>query len=92
MFKDRVLIWILEYIFGGALVLISLVDIVLRVSVQTDAYKWAAHLFVACLGVILISCSSSMRQRIFLARRLDVLTKKLEKLGISESLKKPPDS
>ncbi len=86
MFKDRALIWVLEYVFGGALVLISLADMVFRVSVRTDAHIWAAHLFVVCLGVVLISCSSSMRQRMLLARRIDVLTKQLEKLGIAELL------
>ncbi len=80
MFKDRALIWILEYIVGGALVLISLADMWFRVSVRTDAHIWAAHLFVVCLGVILISCSSSMRQRMLLARRLEKLTKQLDKL------------
>jgi hypothetical protein len=80
MFKDRALIWILEYIFGGALVLISLADMWFRVSVQTDVHIWAAHLFVVCLGVVLISCSSSMRQRMLLGRRIEMLTKRLEKL------------
>ena len=89
MFKDRALIWILEYVFGGALVLIPLADMVFRLSVRTDAHIWAAHLFVVCLGVILISCSSSMRQRMLLARRLYVLTKQLEKLGTADLLKKP---
>jgi len=77
MFKDRTIIWVLEYIFGGTLVLISLADMGFRGSVRTDAHIWAAHLFVICLGVVLISCASSMRQRMLLARRLDMLTKKL---------------
>ena len=81
MFKDRALIWVLEYIFGGALVVVPLADLGLRLSVWADAYTWAAHLFVVCLGVVLISCSSSMRQRMLLARRIDMLTKQLEKLG-----------
>ncbi len=80
MFKDRALIWVLEYIFGGALVVVSLADLGLRLSVRADAHIWAAHLFVVCLGVVLISCSSSMRQRMLLARRIDMLTKQLEKL------------
>jgi len=84
MFKDRALIWVLEYIFGGALVLISLVDMGFRVSVRTDAFIWAAHLFVVCLGVVLISCSSSMRQRMLLGRRLDMLTKQLEKTATAD--------
>jgi len=77
MFKDRVTVWWLEYIFGGSLVLISLADMWFRGSVRTDAYIWAAHLFIVCLGVILISCASSMRQRMLLARRLDMLAKQI---------------
>jgi len=77
MFKDRIVIWVLEYVFGGALVLISLANMIFRGSVLTDAYIWAAHLFIVCLGVILISCASSMRQRMLLAHRIDMLTKQL---------------
>lgn len=83
MFKDRALIWVLEYIVGGALVIISLADMWFRVSVRMDAHLWAAHLFVVCLGVILISCSSSMRQRMLLARRLEKLTKQLDDSSVS---------
>lgn len=83
MFKDRALIWVLEYIVGGALVIISLADMWFRVSVRMDAHLWAAHLFVICLGVILISCSSSMRQRMLLATRLEKLTRQLNDGSVS---------
>jgi len=83
MFKDRVLIWMLEYIFGGTLVLIPLVSLQFRGSTWTDAHIWAAHLFVVCLGVVLISCASSMRQRMLLARRVDRLVKQLASRSLS---------
>jgi hypothetical protein len=75
MFKDGIIIWILEYIFGGLLVFVPLVWLKLRGPTHLNAHLWAVGLFVACLGVILISCASSMRQRLFLARRIDRLAK-----------------
>jgi len=77
MFKDRLVIWMLEYIFGGTLVLIPLASLQFRGYAWTDARIWATHLFVVCLGVILISCASSMRQRMILTRRVDRLVKQL---------------
>ena len=73
MFKDRTIIWVLEYIFGGLLVFVPLVWLKLRGLSRTDAHLWAVGLFVVCLGVILISCASSMRQRLLLAKRIDSL-------------------
>ena len=63
MLNDRMLIWILEYVFGGTLVVVPLTNRVLCPPAWTDAHKWATQLFVVSLGVILISCASSMRQR-----------------------------
>jgi len=83
MFKDRILVWVLEYIFGGTLVLIPLTSLVLCRPAWTDAHIWAAQLFVVCLGVILISCASSMRQRLLLARRVDRLAKQMQKCSAS---------
>jgi len=77
MFRDRTLVWAVEYIFGGTLVLIPLTSLVLCRAAQEDAHFWAAQLFIACLGVILISCASSMRQRMLLARRIDTLAKQI---------------
>lgn len=82
MFKDRTIIWVLEYIFGGLLVFVPLVWLKLRGLTRTDAHLWAVGLFVVCLGVILISCASSMRQRLLLARRIDTLA---EQMADSES-------
>ncbi len=73
MFKDRTIVWVLEYIFGGTLVIVPLAGLVIRRLDWPDAYLWAVQLFVACLGVILISCASSMRQRMLLAKRIDKL-------------------
>ena len=73
MLNDRMLIWILEYVLGGTLVVVTLAPRVLWPPTWTEAHIWAAQLFVASLGVILISCASSMRQRLLLARRIDRL-------------------
>lgn len=75
--KDRTLVWVLEYIFGGALVLLPLVSLVLSRSAWMDAHVWATRLVIACLGVILISCASSMRQRMLLGKRIDTLAKQI---------------
>jgi len=77
MFNDRRLIWILEYVFGGILVLVPLTPRVLHPPAWTEAHIWATQLFVVSLGVILISCASSMRQRLLLARRIDRLAKQV---------------
>jgi len=78
MFKDRMIVWFLEYIFGGTLVIVPLASQLLRRSAWTDAYVWSARLFVACLGVILISCASSMRQRLLLSKRIDELAEQIQ--------------
>ena len=77
MFRDRTLMWVVEYIFGGTLVLVLLTSPVLCRAAWTDAHIWAAQLFVVCLGVILLSCASSMRQRMLLAKRIDTLAKQI---------------
>jgi hypothetical protein len=77
MFKDRPTIWVLEYIIGGMLAFVPLIGLRLWQTDWTDAHAWATCLFVVCLGVTLISCASSMRQRILLARRIDILAKQI---------------
>jgi hypothetical protein len=77
MFKDRTLIWCLEYVFGGMLAVVPLASRYLRPPAWTDAHLWAAQLFVVSLGVVLISCASSMRQRLLLARRIDELARQV---------------
>jgi hypothetical protein len=77
MFKDRAAIWVLEYILGGILAFVPLIGLGLRQTNWTNAHTWATGLFVVCLGVTLISCASSMRQRMLLARRIDILAKQI---------------
>jgi hypothetical protein len=77
MLNDRMIVWFLEYVFGGILVIVPLASQLFRRFAWTDAYVWAAKLFVACLGVILISCASSMRQRLLLAKRIDKLAEQI---------------
>ena len=91
MLKDRVVIWVLEYIFGTALVLVPLAALgfswfawraqppfFAAGNPWIDAHIWAVYLFVVCLGVTLISCASSMRQRMLLARCMDRLIKQMQ--------------
>ena len=85
MFKDRMLIWILEYIVGGTLVLVPLANLAFYEPASADAYNWAAQLFIVCLGVILISCASSMRQRMLLARRIDRMAEEISDNSTSPS-------
>ena len=77
MFKDRAAIWILEYILGGTLAFVPLIGLGLRQTNWTDAHTWATGLFVVCLGVTLLSCASSMRQRMLLAKRIDMLAEQM---------------
>jgi hypothetical protein len=77
MFKDRVVVWVLEYIFGGTLIIIPLMGLIFWEPARIDAKLWAAQLFVICLGVILVSCASSMRQRMLLAKCIDNLAKQI---------------
>jgi hypothetical protein len=78
MFKDRMIVWFLEYVLGGILVIIPLASQLFHRFAWTDAYVWTAKLFTACLGVILISCASSMRQRLLLGKRIDKLAEQVQ--------------
>lgn len=42
-----------------------------------DPHVLAVELFVVCLGVILISCASSMRQRMLLGKRINTLAEQI---------------
>jgi hypothetical protein len=77
MFKDRAIVWVLEYIFGGTLIVIPLIGLIVLQPAWVDAKLWAAELFIVCLGVILVSCASSMRQRMLLAKSIDNLAKQI---------------
>ena len=78
MFKDRMIVWFLEYVFGGMLVIVPLASQLCHRFAWTDSFVWTAKLFAACLGVILISCASSMRQRLLLAKRIDELAERMQ--------------
>ena len=74
MFKDKTAVWVVEYIFGTGLVLAGLTGMGFW---RLYPRLWPVPLFIICLGVILISCASSMRQRMFLARQIDELAKQI---------------
>jgi len=78
MLKDRMVIWVLEYIVGFVLVIVPLAALGFSWSAWIDAHIWAVCLFVICLGVTLLSCASSMRQRMLLARCIDSLSKQIQ--------------
>ncbi len=44
MFRDRTLVWAVEYIFRGTLVLVPLTSLVLCRAAQDDAHIWSAQL------------------------------------------------
>jgi len=81
MFKDRVLVWVVEYIVGGALVVAPMLGLFFWRPGLMDTYIYTVQLFIVCLGVVLISCASSMRQRMLLARRIDALAEQLTELS-----------
>lgn len=83
MFNDNPVVWVLEYIFGGALVVVPITSLALWRPAWMDTHIWTAHLFIVCLGVVLISCASSMRQRILLARRIDRLAEEMRERSAS---------
>jgi len=73
MFNDKNIVWVLEYIIGGTLVIVPLAGLGIYRHSWVGAHIFATALSVVCLGVILISCASSMRQRMILAERIDRL-------------------
>ena len=77
MFRDRVVIWVLEYILGGMLIVVPLAGLALLGAEWRGARLWSVALFGVSLGVILVSCASSMRQRMRLASRIDGLAEAL---------------
>ena len=77
MFKDKTVVWVLEYLLGGTLVLVPLAVVGFWLPEWIDARIWAVQLFVVCLGVVLISCASSIRQRMLLAKRIDTLAEQI---------------
>jgi len=82
MFKDRTAVWVVEYVLGGILAVGPLAAMGLWGSDLAAEPAFfhpllsAGVLFVS-LGVILIACASSMRQRLLLADRIDRLAERL---------------
>lgn len=77
MLKDKMGVWATEYVAGGLLVVLPLIGLALWLAGKTHICVWAVLLFGVCLGVILISCASSMRQRMELANRIEALAKRM---------------
>lgn len=75
MFRDKKLIWVIEYIFGSLLVILPFFGLIPAEENAPEPHIWSLELFTISLGVILISCASSMRQRIKLAERIEQLIK-----------------
>jgi hypothetical protein len=78
MFNDKTVVWVLEYIFGSTLVILPLAGLGVYRYIWMNTNLWAAALFIVCLGVILISCASSMRQRMLLAKRIERLAEQIQ--------------
>ena len=78
MLEDRKSVWISEYVFGGLLIVIPLLSLVLWPICSFGSCLFAVGLFIICLGVVLVSCASSMRQRMILAGRIDEISRQMK--------------
>ena len=78
MFKDKKAVWVLEYVFGGVLIVVPMAELFFCRQKLIDAYILVIQLFVISLGVILISCASAMRQRVQLAKRIDSIEEQIQ--------------
>ena len=81
MNKDHVMVWVLEYLVGIALIVAVLPYIVHPQPGWSTAHGWAYLLFIACAGICLISSASGTRQRIELSKRVNELEKRLAAAG-----------
>ena len=71
MFRDRLAIWVAEYILGGLLIVGPLaVLIARRPDLNTEAGFWSINLFIVALGVVLVASGSAMRRRLAMVRQL----------------------
>jgi len=80
MFTDKKIIVVIEYIIGFSLLIVVMPSLVHPHAGWSEAHWWAYLLFIVCAGFILISCASSMRKRLALARRIEKLEKAVEDL------------
>ena len=77
MFKDRFIVWVLEYVVGVALVLALVPISTLWWDNWSESYTWSVLLFAICLGICLVSSASSMRQRMIMTKKLEQLREQI---------------
>jgi hypothetical protein len=78
MRKDNKLVWVVEYLIGVGFLVAALPFIVHPQPGWSDAHNWASLVFIACVGISLISSASGTRQRIELSEQIKKLEKELE--------------
>jgi hypothetical protein len=78
MRKDNKLVWVAEYLIGVGFLVAALPFIVHPQPGWSDAHSWAYLLFIACIGITLISSASGTRQIINLSEQIKKLEKELE--------------
>jgi len=79
MRKDSKLVCVAEYLIGAGFLVAALPFIVHPQPGWSDAHNWACLVFMACVGITLISSASGTRQIINLSERINKLEKELEK-------------
>jgi hypothetical protein len=79
MRKDSKLVYVAEYLIGAGFLVAALPFIVHPQPGWSDAHNWASLVFMACVGITLISSASGTRQLINLSERIRKLEKELEK-------------
>jgi hypothetical protein len=80
MFKDKKFIYVIEYIIGFSLLIAVLPSMLHPHTGWSEGHWWAYLLFIVNSSFILVSCASSMRKRLALARRIEKLEKAVEDL------------
>jgi hypothetical protein len=80
MFSDKKIIAVIEYIIGFSLLMAVLPSMLYPHTGWSEAHWWAYLLFIVSASFILLSCASSMRKRLVLARRIEKLEKEVEEL------------
>jgi len=78
MRKDSKLVCVAEYVIGAGFLVAALPFIFHPQPGWSAAHGWAYLLFMACVGITLISSASGARQRIELSEQIKKLEEKLE--------------
>jgi len=78
MRKDSKLVYVAEYLIGFGFLVAVLPFIVHPQPGWSDAHGWAYLLFIACIGITLISSASGTRQIMNLSEQIKKLEEKLE--------------